>query len=170
MSSTRLGVIASVDPEGVPSLSIHLGVAIEVCANAAEADRRDATGAVHVETLSLVLIFQRAVQRVGLGDETKIDIGTESSSTSHTGTGLPRSHRAETRRDNTPSRRGHQLVREVRPDQPARGGIVGPVVGPHACIHLVIVGEGNVGKVLWVEGDLEKVSEAAVRSTTKAAR
>src|SRR5713226_2441659 len=121
----------------------------------------------HVETLRLVLIFQRAVQRVGPGDETEIDVGTEPTSAGHFGTGLTRTYCAETCRDNATRSRRHELAREICSDEPACRGIVGAVVGPQRT-DLVVVGEGNIGEVLWVEGDLEKVGEAAVRSTAKA--
>ncbi len=63
----------------------------------------------------------------------------------------------------------HELVREIRPDKPTCRRIVGPVVRSHGT-NFVVVGECNIAEVLWVEGDLEKVREATVRSAAEAAR
>src|SRR5207245_1250142 len=65
----------------------------------------------------------------------------------------------------------HELVREVGPDQPARLRVVRVrVAAIHHRADLMVIREGDVGAVLWVEGDLEEVGKAAVGIATEPAR
>src|SRR5438132_7849651 len=117
-----LGDVTGVDSERVASRAVQLRVPVEVRAAAAESDRADAVRAVHVIARRLVLVFERAVERVRPRDEAEVHAGPEAPAAGQAGPGLAGSDRAEP--GGRDPARGGELVREVRADQPARLRVV----------------------------------------------
>ena len=174
---TRLGVITGVYSVRVAQFLVHLGIAFESRAVTLKRDRGHAgVRAVHVDApalRSVVMIRKRCFGFIIHRDKPEIGGETRRLRSDLTAAGdllcsWRRLAGAGARRDDG-ARCCHKLVREIRSDKPTCGRIVVPVLRSQRT-DLVVVGEGNISEVLWVEGDLEKVSEAAVRSTTKAAR
>src|SRR5712691_8169022 len=182
LARTRISIIAGVYSVLVAQLLIHLGIAFEGCAVAGEGHRRHAgVRAVHVDAPTRSAIIVIGKRRIGLIiHRDKPEIGEE---TMRLGRDLAapgdllcswrrwwRGARASARRDDGACCRC-ELVREVCPDQPARPRVVvSGVASNRDRRELVVVGEGNIGEVAWVERDLEQVGQAAVGVPAQAPR
>src|SRR5207245_292204 len=152
------GQVAGCERELIPWLAVYLGIATEAHAAPTIADRLNATGASHTQTLGPIIVHEGTVIRILMVDEGELVAITVLPLPfvfRHLG---PRAG-AGARSDNGGIRL--KLVGEVCANEPAGGGIIWPVLRTERT-DLVVVGEGHIGAVLRVEGNLKQVCQAAV--------
>ena len=182
LSSARFSIITGVYRVLVAQFLVYLGIAFECRAVTMERDRRHAgVRAVHIDAPARSAIIVIGKRRFGLiihRDKPEIGGPTRRLRRNLAATGdllcswrrWWRGARASACRDNG-ARCCHELVREVCPDQPARPRVVvSGVFSNRDRRELVIVGEGYIGEVAWVERDLEQVGQAAVGIPAQAPR
>src|SRR6266699_5653226 len=180
LARARFSIIAGVYSVCVARFLVHLGVALERPAVALESDRRHAgVGAVDIHAApgsAIIVIRKRRIGLIVLGDKPEVGgkTGRLGSDLAAAGDLLcpwrrwRRAACATSGRDHR-ARCRHKLVSEIRPDLPAARRVIRTVVRTHGT-NFVVVGECNIGEVLRIKCDLEKVGEATVCSATEAAR
>src|SRR6266700_3397672 len=181
LARARFSIIAGVYSVCVARFLVHLGVALERPAVALESDRRHAgVGAVDIHAApgsAIIVIRKRRIGLIVLGDKPEVGgkTGRLGSDLAAAGDLLcpwrrwRRATCATSGRDHR-ARCRHKLVSEIRPDLPAARRVIRTVVRADLRVNKMIVREGDIGEVLRVKGDLEKVGEATVCSATKTAR